>query len=174
MDRASHSGEMIDKLRHIELFRGLSGDEAALSQVARLCTTLACGAGTLVFAEGDVGDTMYIIKSGVVEIVKKTSQGDSYTVAELSSDKNMFFGEMAILDEEKRSAGVLCRTDCEFWVLSRRNFLALGDASPVIGLSITREVAKIVVRRLRKANGDIITLFDALVGEVAESGGLGA
>jgi CRP/FNR family transcriptional regulator, cyclic AMP receptor protein len=164
--------ETIDKFRQVSLFQAFKDDRDALARISQLFTTIRCDTGSAVITEGESGDAMYIIKSGTVEIVKKTMQGDPYTVAELSSDKNMFFGEMALIDQDRRSAGVLCKTACEFYVLTRERFLGLGDSHPAIGLALTRELAKIVCNRLRKANGDIITLFDALVGEVVESGGL--
>jgi CRP/FNR family cyclic AMP-dependent transcriptional regulator len=164
--------ETIDKFRQVSLFQAFRDQAGALSQIARLFTTIRCDAGSAVITEGETGDAMYIIKSGTVEIVKKTRPGDPYTVAELSSDKNMFFGEMALIDQDRRSASVLCKTPCEFYVLTREHFLGLGDSHPAIGLALTRELAKIICNRLRKANSDVITLFDALVGEVAESGGL--
>jgi CRP-like cAMP-binding protein len=164
--------ETIDKFRRVSLFQAFSDQADALSHIARLFTTIRCEAECAVVTEGQTGDAMYIVKSGTVEIVKKTKQGDPYTVAELSSDKNMFFGEMALIDQDRRSASVLCKTACEFYVLTREDFLGLGDAHPAIGLALTRELAKIVCNRLRKANSDVITLFDALVGEVAESGGM--
>jgi CRP/FNR family cyclic AMP-dependent transcriptional regulator len=173
MDEKQNIQDIVDKFKQIGLFAALAGDAAALSRAAALFTTIKSEAGSSVIREGEAGDTMYIIKAGTVEIVKKTMPGDPYTVAELSADKNMFFGEMALIDEDRRSAGVICKTDCEFYVLTRARFLELGDAHPAIGLAITRELARSVSNRLRKANGDIITLFDALVGEVAESGGLG-
>jgi CRP/FNR family transcriptional regulator, cyclic AMP receptor protein len=164
--------EILDKFRHVSLFQSFKDNNDALALIALLFTTLRCEAGSAVITEGETGDAMYIIKSGTVEIVKKTLQGDPYTVAELTSGKNMFFGEMALIDQDRRSAGVLCKSTCEFYVLTRERFLGLGDSHPEIGLALTRELAKIICNRLRKANSDIITLFDALVGEVVESGGL--
>jgi CRP/FNR family transcriptional regulator, cyclic AMP receptor protein len=165
--------EMIGKFRHVSLFQAFKNDNDALIQIARLFSTVRYGAGSSVVTEGEEGNTLYIIKSGAVEIVKKTVQGDSYTVAELSADNHMFFGEMALVDEDTRSASVVCKTACEFYLLTRDVFFRLSETRPELGLAITREIAKIICRRLRKANGDIITLFDALVGEVVESGGLG-
>ncbi|MBD3393868.1 MAG: cyclic nucleotide-binding domain-containing protein [Chitinivibrionales bacterium] len=115
---------------------------------------------------------LYVIKSGTVEIVKKTMQGDPYTVTELRADMNIFFGEMALLDSDKRSASVTCKTDCDFYVLKREDFLKLGEINSRASLAITRELCRILCRRLRKMNSDVITLFDALVGEVEESGGI--
>lgn len=164
--------ETIEKFSKVSLFRAIKDQVGALHEIARLFSTIRCEEGRAVITEGETGDSMYIIKSGTVEIVKKTKQGDPYTVAEMSSEKNMFFGEMALIDRDKRSAGVLCKTACEFYVLTREDFLRLGDNHPSIGLALTRELAEIVCDRLRKANGDVIMLFDALVSEVAESGGL--
>jgi CRP/FNR family transcriptional regulator, cyclic AMP receptor protein len=164
--------ETLDKFRQVSLFQAFKDNAEALGLIAQLFTTIRCEAGSAVISEGETGDAMYVIRSGTVEIVKKTMQGDPYTVAELTSDKNMFFGEMALIDQDRRSAGVLCKSPCEFYVLTREQFLALGDSHPAIGLALTRELAKIICNRLRKANSDVITLFDALVGEVVESGGL--
>lgn len=174
----SADGETIRKIEllgRISLFSGLSGNEAALSELARLFTTVSYPQGSPVIVEGNESgdnDALFIIKSGTVEIIKKTRQGDPYKVAELSAEMHIFFGELALLDREKRSATVVCKTDCEFYVLSRKDFLALGDRAPAIGLIVTRELSRIICQRLRKANNDIITLFDALLDEVASSGGV--
>jgi CRP-like cAMP-binding protein len=173
MDAVNYRHPLIDTFKHIGLFDAFKDDEAALAAVAELFTTICATAGTTVVTEGEEGDALYIVKFGTVEIVKKTKQGDLYTVANLSADGYGFFGEMALIDDDRRSAGVRSITDCEFYVLTRNRFLELGDEHPEIGLSITRELACSVSSRLRKANADIIVLFDALVGEVAESGGLG-
>jgi CRP-like cAMP-binding protein len=93
-------------------------------------------------------------------------------VAKLSADMNSFFGEMALIDPDKRSASVVCNTDCEFYVIKRESFLALSAQYPAIGFAIFRELSKILCGRLRKANSDVICLFGALVEEVVESGGL--
>ena len=167
--------EKMDLLQRISLFDKLSGHTGALEELARLFSTISYPRGYRVITEGtesDENNALYIIKSGTVEIIKKTRPGDPYKVAELRADMNIFFGEMALLDHEKRSATVVCRTDCEFYVLSRKEFIALGDRSPATGLIVTREISKILCQRLRKANNDVITLFDALVEEVAQSGGV--
>ena len=165
----------IDLLQKISLFEKLGGDTAALEELAGLFTTVAYPEGHKVIVEGSESrenEALYIIKKGSVEIIKRTRPGDPYKVAELSADMHIFFGEIALLDQEKRSATVVCTTDCEFYVLSRCDFLALGDRSPATGLIITRELTKIICQRLRKANNDVIVLFDALVEEVAQSGGV--
>ena len=131
--------EKIDLLKHISLFEKLSGNTGALEELARLFSTVSHSSGDRGIIEGTESDeekALYIIKSGTVEIIKKTRPGDPYKVAELRADMNIFFGEMALLDREKRSATVVCKTDCEFYVLSRKEFIALGDRSPATGSTI--------------------------------------
>ena len=118
--------------------------------------------------EGDVGAEMYIVYRGAVEIQKRTRAGDNYTVVRLSSEDNVFFGELALVDDDKRSATVIATEDSEFIVISKTDFVKLGDERPDIGLPITREIAKILASRLRKTTGDMLTIFDALVSELQQ------
>jgi hypothetical protein len=57
-------------------------------------------------------------------------------------------------------------------VINRDDFNRLGEKDPRLGLLVTRAVGRALSTRLRKTNEDLITLFEALVGEVAESGNL--
>ncbi|MFH1759725.1 MAG: cyclic nucleotide-binding domain-containing protein [bacterium] len=172
MKETNEMQEKIIKLSNIKLFSQIKDDQNALEMVADLFSECKISKGKNVFNEGEFGNELYIIKSGTVEILKSTIHGDSYTLVELSAEQNIFFGEFALLDPDKRSAGVRCITDCEFFVLTRQDFLVLGDSNPKIGLAITRELSRIVCDRIRKSNSDIVTLFGALVNEVAEIDGI--
>lgn len=166
--------EKVDRLKHISLFQSIAENDKAMEEIAALLETVTYKQGDNVIEENEVyGDSLYIIKTGTVEIVKKTLQGDPYVVTALSADMNIFFGEVALLDPDRRSATVHCQSDCEFYRLSRDKFIKYGDTHPVIGLIITRELSRIVCKRLRKSNDDIVTLFGALVDEVEKSGGIG-
>lgn len=162
----------IDCLKKISIFKEIADDRKAMEEVAKLFTTVSLKKGENAFEEKEFGDSIFIIKSGTVEVIKKTMQGDSYVVTEFSADMNIFFGEVALLDPNDRSATVRCKTDCEFFVLKKDKFIKYGDEHPKSGLLITREISKILCQRLRKSSADIVTLFDALVEEVEESGGI--
>jgi CRP/FNR family cyclic AMP-dependent transcriptional regulator len=172
MQDAAEHRRKIERLRGVSLFRSIAADDRAMAQTADLFGRLSLAGGRSVIEEGREGDELYVIESGTVEIVKKTMLGDAYTVAEISADTNVFFGEMALLDSDKRSATVVCKTDCDFYVLKREDFLKLGETNAGAALAVTRELCRILCGRLRKANADVITLFDALVGEVEEAGGI--
>ena len=164
--------ERIEGLRKISIFKEIADDRKAMGEVAKLFTTVSFRKGENAFEEKEYGDSIFIIKSGIVEVIKKTMQGDPYVVTELSADMNIFFGEVALLDPAERSATVHCKTDCEFFVLKKDKFIKYGNENPKTGLLVTREISKILCQRLRKSSADIVTLFDALVEEVEKSGGI--
>ena len=167
-----HIKERIDKLKKLSIFDGIKDNHDSLKNIAEILQVEKYSSSQSVISEGADGNSLYIIKFGTVEILKKTKHGDEYVVTELSADMNIFFGELALIDPDKRSATVRCKTDSEFYKLTRDNFIKFGDQNPVAGLAITREISKILCQRNRKSNIDILTLFDALVEEVEISGGI--
>lgn len=172
MSKQTEIKGIVDRLRNISLFNSIK-DDVSLENMASILEIVHYSPGDNVVTEGDEkGDSLFIINKGTVEILKKTRHGDEYVVTDLKDDMNIFFGELALLDPDKRSATVRCKTECEFLKLTHNDFIKFGDFNPQIGLIITRELSKIVCQRNRKSNTDILTLFDALVEEVEISGGL--
>jgi CRP/FNR family transcriptional regulator, cyclic AMP receptor protein len=150
-------------LRASPLFTALSG-QPALAELAAACELRRAGAGEVVVGEATEGDTMYVITRGRVRVEKRTRYHDTYTVTFLGPGD--FFGEVALLNRDRRSATCVAETESEFVVISRERFLAFGDRHPEAGLAVTRKIAGHLADRLLKANEDIITLFSALVEEV--------
>lgn len=157
---------MSDRLAQATLFAGLAPE--ALAQLAQACETVHAAAGEVLVHEGEEGDTMFVIRSGRVRVEKKTPYSDTYTVTFLHAEAGDFFGELAMLDREVRSATVVAETATEALVISRDRFVAFGDAMPVAGLLLTRRIARHIAARLRQSNRDIVTLFAALVQEIEE------
>jgi len=153
-------------LRPIPLFRAFAGDDAKLAVVAGLMASRKVHGGHTLIQEGALGDELFILKAGEVEVTKTTLEHEQYTVAVLRGSDHAFFGELALLDEDKRSASIVATSECEVLVLKRADFEALGNAHPELGLAIMRELAKILSRRLRTTDQDLILLFEALVNEV--------
>lgn len=101
-------------------------------------------AGQLIFEEGDLGLTMYVIEAGEVEIKKKFGK-ETRTLAVLG--KGDFFGEMCMLEEEvPRSATVLATTEVEAVMIDRSAFTFILKHNPEITIRIMRKL----VRRLRQ------------------------
>jgi len=160
---------IVTKLQKIPLFSKIKEDKNELGKIADILEPKFCERNGLIIKEGDFGSEMYILKSGVVEITKSTLEDEEYTLVKLNSDMNVFFGELALLDNDKRSASIKAVTNCEYWALSRENFEKLGENEPSLCLLLTREIAQILASRLRKSNLDMIILFESLVNEVEET-----
>ncbi|MFW5694152.1 MAG: cyclic nucleotide-binding domain-containing protein [Alkalispirochaeta sp.] len=164
----THQQEVLTKLQQIPVFEAIRDNEQFLQELFGICRLKSYRSGELIIREGDVGDEMFVVYSGAVEIKKRTRAGDDYTVVQLRAEYNVFFGELALIDDDKRSATVIATEDSEFLVITKQDFIALGDSYPSIGLPITRAIAKILASRLRKTTGDMLTIFDALVSEIED------
>ena len=164
----SSDRDALQRLKQITLFKAISSNAAYMEELTAICRTRRYKAGDTIIKEGEIGNEMFVALSGGVEILKRTRAGDNYTVVSLKAADNVFFGELALIDDDKRSATVLAATDSEFLVISKGDFLALGNSNPDVGLPITRAIAQIIAARLRKTTIDMLTIFDALVNEIKE------
>ncbi|MGD9272579.1 MAG: cyclic nucleotide-binding domain-containing protein, partial [Syntrophobacterales bacterium] len=132
---------VIEKLSKIKLCEAIKDDKESLSKLARIVTWQQCKAGVEILSEGVEGDEAYILYRGVVKIHKRTPDQEPYTIVALRDDEDVFFGELALMDKEVRSASVTAETDCEFLVIHRDNFIQLGEEDPRLGLLVTRAIA---------------------------------
>ncbi len=158
--------DILQKLSRIAIFDELKEREADLKRLLEIIRIKAYPKGAVIIREGDIGSEMFIVYKGSVEIQKQTRAGDTYTVVKLKAENDVFFGEIALVDDDKRSATVIALEDSEFLVLNKEDFLNLGKTNPEIALPITRAIARILASRLRKTTMDMLTIFDALVNEI--------
>jgi CRP-like cAMP-binding protein len=167
MTSSSDDRERIaEHLKTSPLFAGL--ETSAIESLSRICRVEKIVKGRAIVEEGSLGDSMFVLMRGRVRVEKRTPADDRYTVTFLSHEKGDFFGELGLLDSDRRSATVTAETDCEVIVIERDRFLQFGNSNPIAGLSVTRRIAGNLATRLRRANDDVITLFAALVHEVGE------
>jgi CRP/FNR family cyclic AMP-dependent transcriptional regulator len=134
----------IDTLRHVPLFESL--DDEAARKVCQLLESIDCKAKTSLFRAGDAGDAMYLIERGKVRICVRTTEGRELTLAELGQGD--FFGEMALLDGQRRSADAIVAEDGRLAVLSREHFLSFMRGNPNVAL----EMLTALVNRLRRTD----------------------
>jgi len=160
--------DILEKLKQIPLFEEIKDNQDFMQQLQDVCKTRHYKANETIIKEGEVGSEMFVVLEGAVEILKRTRAGDSYTVVKLRALDNVFFGELALIDDDRRSATVVADKDSDFLVISKDAFLKLGDSNPSIGLPITRALAKKLAAMLRKTTSDMLTIFDALVNEIGD------
>jgi CRP/FNR family transcriptional regulator, cyclic AMP receptor protein len=136
-----------EALRGIPLFRNL--DEKDLADIAGLLIDRKFPRDAIIFEDGSLGDYMYLIQEGQVKITKMSEDGREKILEMLGPGD--FFGEMALLDREPRSASVKTTTACVLLALSRQDFLGLLKQDHELTLELLRELA----RRLRETDEQI-------------------
>ena len=125
--------EGIEMLAQRPLFTGLSRKE--LESVAQLGVTLNIAANQVLTKEGAIGQEAFLIVSGNAHC----TIGDQVEVADLGPGD--LFGEMSLLDGERRSATVTADTDMTVTVFNRGEFVRLVEASPVVAMKLLAAMA---------------------------------
>ena len=118
-----------------KLFSSLSPTE--LLQVEQSAQTHAYAAGETLFKEGDKGDGIYLVQSGLVQISALVNEGERRVLSRLGPGE--FFGEMAVLDNEPRSATTLAEEPTQAYFIPRESLLRILDLSPRLAVSLVRE-----------------------------------
>ncbi len=137
---------MNDFLRAIPLFSGL--DDYALERLLAMSEEVELKPGEYLIREGEMGDAMYIIVEGNVQVRKKT--GDSEVVlAERGAGE--VIGEMSVVDQAPRFASVMALTPIRVMKIDQEMFMALLDWSP----SSARAILKTFGARLRSTNATL-------------------
>jgi CRP-like cAMP-binding protein len=115
--------------------------ENVLADLAPLMQEMELEEDTVIFKEGDRGDSMYIIYQGEVEIYK------SNTTLAVLKEKEVF-GELSLIDAESRSASVKAHSDCYLFKIDQEPFYELLDSRP----EIAKGFLKMLCKRLRILN----------------------
>lgn len=129
------------------LFEMLSNQE--LEFVAELSRPRRYSAGQVVFEEGELGDSLYVIVNGEVEVLRR--DGERHRVLAVLSPPE-FFGEMSLIDKEYRSATVRARTDAELLHLTAENLTTFRKQHRDGFTFVVINIARVLSSRLRQAN----------------------
>lgn len=128
---------------HVKAFEGLT--PAEISELLGNSEKCSFEPGAFIIKEGSIGTHMYIILNGEARVIKSGRDGEMELARLMPADS---FGEMALADNEARSASVMADTPC---VLVRINDRII-DAKPEIGLKVYRNIARVLSARLRAAD----------------------
>ena len=150
-----------DVLQRVPLFTDLN--EAELARFAEVTREREYPKNSVILFEDDPGDALYIVSTGQVKVVLIGEDGREVILSVLGDGD--FFGEMAIIDDEPRSAHVIAMKDSHLLVLRREAFQAQLEQNPKIALKLLR----VLVQRLRRADEKIggLVLLD-VNGRVAQ------
>jgi CRP-like cAMP-binding protein len=131
-------------LEHVALFTVL--DEAEMAALAARMRSHLCPAGQVIVEQGESGASMYIVAEGLLYVyIPQADAGESIKVSEISPGQ--FFGEMALLTGEPRSATVKAETDALVYEITKEDMELLLDKRPEIAEQLTQMIAQ---RRFRQ------------------------
>ena len=126
-------------LKSVDLFKSIPAEN--LSRVAQITDEVTFDANSPIFAEGDYGDSLFIVVDGNVRIHKGTQE-----LAMLG--KGTCLGEMALLDDEPRSADATVTEDSTLFKIEQEGFYeVMGSQSDIM-----EGIIKLLTGRLRVAN----------------------
>ena len=123
---------------------------AELSMLAELFAVRDFAAQDVIFHEGDVGDALYVISQGTMEILRPDASGQLTCLAAL--EPPMFFGEMSLIDKEYRSATVRARGAAQLLQLSNENLHIFAKNYRNGFTWVAVNIARVLSARLRDLN----------------------
>ncbi|HEV8355339.1 MAG TPA: Crp/Fnr family transcriptional regulator [Gemmatimonadales bacterium] len=138
-------------LKSVPLLRQVP--EGDLRALALLVRERSHPRGSVILSQGDPGEALFLIRSGQVKVTVVAEDGREVILSVLGPGS--FFGEMALVDDEPRSAHVIAMEDSALLQLRRDDFRARLRSAPELAISLLRELS----RRLRRADDTIASLM---------------
>jgi len=134
-------GEKILLLKEIEIFSDLN--PAELAAIAAVTKEAHYPGNQTVIKQNDVGETVFLVIDGAVEVIKEQEGGNEMVLAIIGQGDS--FGEMALLENEPRSATIKTTTPSRFLIIHQQEFKETAMEYPRIALKI----CKVLSRRIR-------------------------
>jgi len=139
-----------DFLATVPLFRSLAvAEQAAFAQMAR---EKSYPKGSVILFEDDPGDSFFVVREGRVKVVLVAEDGREVILGILGVGEH--FGELALIDDQPRSAHVVAMEDSTLLVIRRDDFRRRVEQNPAVAWALLMELS----RRLRRADEKIGSL----------------
>lgn len=132
--------DLIEFLSKVPLFSSIPSEQ--INEMAVFFKRKTYRKDDVICRQGDPGDSMYVIRSGIISIFKETGGNDAY-VTDLK--RGGFFGEISLLSDAPRNATIRVSLDTTLYCLTRENFEILIKNNKSIGLYLSRYYAKRMV-----------------------------
>jgi CRP/FNR family transcriptional regulator, cyclic AMP receptor protein len=124
------SSNKLSVLRQHPMFRDLGTE--ALDQLCRYAKHTSLRRGATICSKGDPGNFLFIVISGTVKISVSSPDGRSAILNLIGPGET--FGEVAVLDGLARTADATANTNCEIYVIDRRDFLPFVRSQPALAM----------------------------------------
>jgi CRP/FNR family transcriptional regulator, cyclic AMP receptor protein len=126
------SSNKLSVLRQHPMFRDLGTE--ALDQLCRYAKHTSLRRGATICSKGDPGNFLFIVISGTVKISVSSPDGRNAILNLINAGD--LFGEVAVLDGQARTADAIANTNCEIFVLDRRDFLPFVRSQPELAMRL--------------------------------------
>lgn len=136
-------------LRRSPVFELLS--QAELQVLADLSKQRRFAAGEQIFAEGELGDSLFVLGAGEVEVSRHETPGAALAVL----GPGAAFGEMSLVDREQRSATVRARSEVWALQLTAENFTTFRKYSRDGFTLVVINIARVLSSRLRETSAKL-------------------
>lgn len=113
--------------------------------------------GEYLFVEGDKGTFMGFVINGVLEVLKKSENGENRIIARLT--KGSSIGEMALIDKSTRSATVIAKQPTTMVTLTEKGFHLLTEKSPTLGIKVIQKIARLLSLNMRRTSSKLADLM---------------
>ena len=137
-------------LHQVEIFQGLSQEE--LDALAASSASRSFPKNTVVIHENDAADSLFVIESGKVKVYCSDKNGKEFIMNTLIAGD--YFGELALLDDDKRSASVRTMEKSSFCIIYKDDFNKVLEQQP----NIAKTLICNLTRRVRKLTQDVKAL----------------
>ncbi len=147
-------------LKQIPIFSSLKHED--IIKIRELREEATVYKNSVIFNQGDIGDAFYILADGKVKITKTLEEGGETTLAVFRDGD--FFGEMALIEDQPRTATATALEDCKLFKITKQNFEFLMRLNPTISLKIMRFMSERVrtssqAGKIAEKEAKVITLF---------------
>lgn len=143
------------ELHEIELFKGSKPD--TLIDLKECMETRSYRAGETIFARGESGADLYLIRSGEVRLMGWVG-GSSRSCHIATYGRGEFFGGLAFLDRQPRDNDAIASSDVDLYVLTQEKFSELAEAHKRIAFILIAQLAKTLAIRLRHSDNELTLL----------------
>lgn len=144
-------------LRSVPVFGGLEGPR--LAQLYTLLEEQSWKKGDHLFNEAELGRTMYVLREGEVDVVRRAASGNPVQIVTLGPGET--FGEMTLVELQPRSASVIARSGAVTYSLTNLDLYRLYEKDSYAYTLILQNICRMLSRRLRKADSRIAEFLDA-------------
>ncbi len=142
-------------LKTVLIFSELTDEE--LDDLTDLFVEVKLKKDEMLFKEGDEGKALYVIRDGEIQVSKNIKDIKEKVLAVLGP--RSILGEMALIEEQKRSATTVANQDSTLLEITRSDFNSLIEINPSAGFKIMLNIARLLSNRLRKMDEEFIKIF---------------